>query len=197
MAKLTPKQKAFVQEYLIDLNATQAYIRAGYKVKDENVAAVMASRMLRNDKVQGALNKAMQNREIRTEITQDRVLKELAKVAFSSGADFAQVKTEKRKKQIWNDSTQEYDEKEVEEQFVELFDTDKLPADKKAAISGIKEGKYGIEVSSCDKVRALELIGKHLGMFKDKVELSGQVNNPYEGLTTEQLLKLIGDEDGD
>jgi len=194
MAKLTPKQKAFVQEYLVDLNATQAAIRAGYSQK---TAYRTGADNLIKHQIQNALNEAMKNREIRTEITQDKVLKELAKVAFSNGADFAQVKTEKRKKQIWNDSTQEYDEKEVEEQFVELFDTDKLPADKKAAISGIKEGKYGIEVSSCDKVRALELIGKHLGMFKDKVELSGQVNNPYEGLTTEQLLKLIGDEDGD
>lgn len=194
MAKLTPKQKAFVQEYLVDLNATQAAIRAGYSQK---TAYRTGADNLIKPQIQNALNEAMKNREIRTEITQDKVLKELAKVAFSNGADFAQVKTEKRKKQIWNDSTQEYDEKEVEEQFVELFDTDKLPADKKAAISGIKEGKYGIEVSSCDKVRALELIGKHLGMFKDKVELSGQVNNPYEGLTTEQLLKLIGDEDGD
>ncbi|MPN56663.1 hypothetical protein SDC9_204353 [bioreactor metagenome] len=104
--------------------------------------------------------------------------------------------TQKRKKRLWDDEEQEYVEKEVEEQFVELFDTDKLPLEKKAAISGIKEGKYGIEVNSCDKVRALELIGKHLGMFKDKVELSGQIdNNPYEGLTTEQLLKLVGDKD--
>lgn len=194
MAKLTPKQKAFVQEYLVDLNATQAAIRAGYSQK---TAEQMGYKLVQKSSVQEAIQEAMRNREIRTEITQDKVLKELAKIAFSSGADFAQVKTEKRKKQIWNDSTQEYEEKEVEEQFVELFDTEKLPADKKAAISGIKEGKYGIEVSSCDKVRALELIGKHLGMFKDKVELSGQVNNPYEGLTTEQLLKLIGDEDGE
>ena len=191
MAKLTPKQKAFVQEYLIDLNATQAAIRAGYSQKTADVQGV---RLLGNVKVQSALNEAMKNREIRTEITQDKVLKELAKIAFSSGADFAQVVTQKRKKRLWDDEAQEYIEKEVEEQFVELIDTDELPADKKAAISGIKEGKYGIEVSSCDKVKALELIGKHLGMFKDKVEISGQVNNPMEGLTTEELKKLIYDE---
>lgn len=194
MVKLTPKQKAFVQEYLIDLNATQAAIRAGYSKKTADVQGV---RLLGNVKVQDALNEAMKNREIRTEITQDKVLKELAKIAFSSGADFAQVVTQKRKKRLWDDEAQEYVEKEVEEQYVELFDTNKLPADKKAAIAGIKEGKYGIEVAACDKVKALELIGKHLGMFKDKVELSGQVNNPYEGLTTEQLLKLVGDEDGE
>jgi phage terminase small subunit len=190
VAKLTAKQKAFVQEYLVDLNATQAAIRAGYSQKTADVQGV---RLLGNVKVQNALNEAMKNREIRTEITQDKVLKELARIAFSSGSDFAKVVTKPVMKKVWNDATQEYEEKEVEEQFVELFDTDSLSSDKKAAISGIKEGKYGIEVSSCDKVKALELIGKHLGMFKDKVEISGQVNNPMEGLTTEELKKLIYD----
>ncbi|MEA4831583.1 MAG: terminase small subunit [Oscillospiraceae bacterium] len=190
---LTPKQKLFVQEYLIDLNATQAAIRAGYS---QQRASEIGYQQLQKTTVQDAIDKAMHKREQRTEITQDKVLSELAKVAFSNGSDFAKVTTQKRKKRLWDDEAQEYVEKEVEEQFVELFDTDKLPLEKKAAISGIKEGKYGIEVNSCDKVRALELIGKHLGMFKDKVELSGQIdNNPYEGLTTEQLLKLVGDKD--
>lgn len=190
---LTPKQKQFVSEYLIDLNATQAAIRAGYSKKTADVQGV---RMLGNVKVQEALNKAMNKREQRTEITQDRVLKELAKIAFSNGSDFAKVVTKPVMKQTINETTGEWEEKEVQQQFVELTDTDHLSEDKKAAIAGIKEGKFGIEVQSCDKVKALELIGKHLGMFKDKVELSGQVNNPYEGLTTEQLLKLIGDENG-
>lgn len=193
MAKLTDKQKRFVQEYLIDLNATQAYIRAGYKVKSEDVAAVMGSRLLRNDNVRLKLNQAMQKREERTEITQDIVLKELFKVAFANGSDFAKVTTKPVIKKVENPSTGEWEEKEVLQQFVERMDTDTLPEDKKAAIACIKEGKFGIEVQSCDKVKALELIGKHLGMFKDKVELSGQVHNPFEGLTTEQLLTLVGD----
>jgi phage terminase small subunit len=192
MAKLTPKQKLFVQEYLIDLNATQAAIRAGYSPQTANE---QGSQNLAKLSIQNAIDKAMHKREQRTEITQDKVLAELAKVAFSNGTDFAKVTTQKRKKRLWDDEAQEYVEKEVEEQYVELFDTDKLPPEKKAAIAEISEGKFGISVKSCDKVRALELIGKHLGMFKDKVELSGQVNNPYEGLTTEQLLKLVGDED--
>jgi len=191
MAKLTPKQKLFVQEYLIDLNATQAAIRAGYS---EKTAAVIGAENLIKPNIATSIQKSMNSREQRTEITQDKVLLELAKIGFSNGSDFAKVVTKPRKRQVWNDTTQEYEEKEVEEQFVELIDTDELPADKKAAISGIKEGKYGIEVSSCDKVKALELIGKHLGMFKDKVEISGQVNDPMEGLTTEELKKLIYDE---
>lgn len=192
MAKLTPKQKLFVQEYLIDLNATQAAIRAGYS---EKTAAVIGAENLIKPNIAASIQKAMNSREQRTEITQDKVLKELAKIAFSNGSDFAKVKTEMHKKRLWDDEAEEYVEKEVEEQFVELIDTDKLPPEKKAAIAEISEGKFGITVKACDKVKALELIGKHLGMFKDKVELSGDVNNPYEGLTTEQLLKLVGDSD--
>ena len=78
-----------------------------------------------------------------------------------------------------------------------MIDTDKLSPEKKAAIAEISEGKFGISVKSCDKVKALEVLGKHLGMFKDKVEVNGNINNPFEGFTTEQLMKLVGDEDED
>lgn len=194
VAKVTEKQKRFVDEYLIDLNATRAYKAAYPSVKKDEVAASAAVRLLRNVKVQAYMKERQKKLQERTEITQDRVLLELAKIGFSNGSDFAKVVTKPRKRKVWNDATQKYEEKEVEEQFVELINTDELPADKRAAIAAIKEGKYGIEVTSCDKVKALELIGKHLGMFKDKVEISGQVNNPMEGLTTEELKKLIYDE---
>lgn len=187
---MTRKQRLFINEYLIDLNATQAAIRAGYS---EKAARFIGAENLTKPDLLRYLQKRMDERSKRTEITQDKVLKELAKIAFSNGSDFARIKTEMHKKRLWDDEAEEYVEKEVEEQFVELIDTDKLPDDKKAAIAEISEGKFGITVKSCDKVKALELIGKHLGMFKDKVELSGDVNNPYEGLTTEQLLKLVGD----
>ena len=76
---------------------------------------------------------------------------------------------------------------------VRIISTEELPEEKRAAISAIKETKFGINVETYDRVRALELLGRHLGMFKDKVELSGQIDatNPYAGLTTEELKKLI------
>lgn len=193
MANITEKQKRFVDEYIIDLNATRAYKAAYPSVKKDEVAASAAVRLLRNVKVQAYMKERQKKIQERTEVTQDRVILELARIAFSNGSDFAKVVTKPRKRMVWNDQIQEYEEKEIEEQFVELVDTDALPVDKRAAIAAIKEGKYGIEVASCDKVKALELIGKHLGMFKDKVEISGQVNNPMEGLTTEELKKLIYD----
>ncbi len=175
MAKLTPKQKLFCDEYLIDLNATRAYKKAYINIKNDDTAAVNGNRLLRNAKVKEYLDKRMKDREKRTEITQDMVLKELAAIAFSNGADFAKV---------------------TDDNMVRIIPTDELSEDKKKAISAIKETKFGINIETCDKVKALELIGKHLGMFKDKVELSGNVNNPYEGLTTEQLLKIAGVNDG-
>ena len=193
MAKFTEQQKRFVDEYLIDLNATRAYKAAYKSVKKDEVAASAAVRLLRNVNVQGYMKIRQQKLQERTEITQDKVLLELAKIAFSNGSDFAKVVTKLKTRSVWNDVKEEYEEKESEEQFVELIDTDSLPADKKAAISSIKETKFGIAVESCDKVKALELIGKHLGMFKDKIEISGTVNNPMEGLTTEELKKLVYD----
>lgn len=106
---LTNKQKRFVEEYLIDMNATQAAKRAGYK------NAEIGRQLIAKNNVSEALQAALQKRSSRTEITQDRVLKELAKVGFKDAADFADA-----------------------------------------------ELKYG------NKIKALELIGKHLGMFMDK-----------------------------
>jgi len=172
MAKLTAKQKAFVAEYLIDLNATQAAIRAGYS---ERTAEQMAYKLVQKSSVQEAIQEAMKNREQRTQITQDKVLNELAKIAFANGTDFASLKTGTKKEQVWNEETQEYEEVEVEKQFVQFVDTDTLPPDKKAAIAAIKETRYGIAVESCDKVKALELLGRHLGMFNDKVKIESDV----------------------
>lgn len=191
---MNARQQRFADEYLIDMNAEQAAIRAGYS---EKYARGNAHKLVANSCIQEYIQKRMAERSARTEITQDMVLNELAKIAFSNGSDFAKVTTKKCKRQVWDQESETYVEKEVDEQFVELIDTDKLSPEKKAAIAEISEGKFGISVKSCDKVKALELLGKHLGMFKDKVEVNGNINNPFEGFTTEQLMKLVGDEDED
>lgn len=191
MNKLTDKQKIFCDEYLVDLNATRAYKVAYPKVKRDETVNAAASRMLRNVKVAEYIEQRMKDREKRTEITQDMVLQELVKVAMANGTDFARVVKRNTVKigydERGNEIRRAYDHLDVE-----VIDTDSLSADKKAAIAGIKQGANGIEVKLNDKVKALELIGRHLGMFKDKIELSGQVNNPVKGLTTEELKKALG-----
>ncbi len=152
MAKLTAKQKRFCNEYLIDLNATQAAIRAGYSVYS---AKVIGCENLTKPNVKSYLDRRMAKREIRTEISQDKVLNELAKIGFANIDDYVVV-----------DSSSGYDK-------VIIKDTKDIPNDKISAISSIKQGANGVEVKLHDKVRALENIGRHLGMFKDKLEISG------------------------
>lgn len=184
--KLTDKQRAFVDEYLIDLNATRAYKAVYMNVKNDETARTNASRLLTNANVKEYLNKRMKDREKRTEITQDKVLAELAQIAFANGTDFAKVV---ERPVIMNNSyVMDPDTGQMRTcTTVELIPTDKLPVDKRKAIAGIKEGKYGIEVSSCDKVKALELLGRHLGMFKDKVEITGlnEEKSKLDGIITQ------------
>lgn len=175
---LTPKQKIFANEYLIDLNATRAYKVAYTQVKNEETAAAAGARLLRNVKVAEYIQKRMDERSQRTEITQDMVLKELAKMGFLDARKlFADDGKPLKIKEI-DDSTAACI---VGVKVKELYDED-------GGFVG-----YEKEYKLADKKGPLELLGKHLGMFKDKMELSGEVktSNPYAGLTTEELKKLI------
>lgn len=169
---LTQKQKVFADEYLIDLNATRAYKIAYKSCKKDETANVNGSKLLRNTKVAKYIEERMNERSKRTEITQDNVLRELATIAFANVTDFVTIKNG----------------------AVIVKDTKDIPKNLIPAIASIKEGRNGIEVSFYSKDKSLELLGRHLGMFNDKIEVTGTVNNPMEGLTTEELKKLIEDD---
>lgn len=148
--KLTDRQQQFVDEYLIDLNATQAAIRAGYSAK---TADVQGSRMLGNVKVQQAIAERMADRSRRTGVNQDRVVLELAKIAFVKLTDIIDEKGKIK------DTATEDDLACLEGYKYKYSDTD----------TG-----YSIEreVKLSSKMKALELLGKHLGMWNDKVDLN-------------------------
>lgn len=139
--RLTPKQERFVDEYLIDLNATQAAIRAGYSRK---TADRIGPELLGKTCVSDAIQRRRRDRERRTEITQDRVLQELAAIAFARGTDYASVSPGGA---------------------VQIKPTEELNDAQKAAVLSIKETQNGVEIKLADKVRALELLGKHQGLF--------------------------------
>lgn len=167
---MTNKQKAFVDEYLIDLNATRAY-KAVYKnVKSDDAARASSSKLLTNANIKVYVEKRMKDREKRTEITQDKVLNELAQIAFANGSDFAKVVEKPVLKEDGSVLLDPVTEDPIYYKTVEMALTDELPEEKRKAIAGIKMGKNGIEVATCDKVRALELLGKHLGMWTERVE---------------------------
>lgn len=172
MAKLTSKQKIFCDEYLIDLNATQAAIRAGYKTKYPDK---IGSELLGKTRVKEYIQKRMKDREQRTEITQDFVLNELYAIAAAKGPDY--MKIVEKPVLVNGIPVVDNDGNSRTYKDVELELTNNLTENSKKAIAGIKYGTNGIEVKLNDKVKALELLGKHLGMFKDKVEHSGAIAN--------------------
>lgn len=150
---MSKKQDRFVEEYLIDLNGTQAAIRAGYSPKTANE---QAARLLANVSIREKISKAMAERSRRTGINQDRVLIELAKIALVNPKHLIDFKNAA----VLEEATEE--------------DMAAIASVKVKTIPG-KGGENGIEreVKLYDKLRALELVGKHLGMFKDRVEVSG------------------------
>lgn len=152
MAKLTEKQKRFVEEYLIDLNATQAAIRAGYSVKNPDK---IGSELLGKTRVSEEISKAMAERSKRTGINQDRVVMELAKIAFVNANDLINPEDASVRKDASKDDLACIQSVKVKQSFSDKGDITER------------------EVKLNDKMKALELLGKHLGMWKDKVELSG------------------------
>jgi len=174
---LTAKQRRFVEEYLVDLNATQAAIRAGYSKK---TAQVQASRLLSNVMVLAAIQAAQERRSKRTEITQDMVLRELAKIGFS----------DIRKIVRWGNTTMVATFNDAGEEVMEtchglaLIGADEIDDSTAAAIAEISEGREGLKIKLHDKKGALVDIGRHLGMFKDKVEHSGPNGGPIPLMPT-------------
>lgn len=157
VAKLSEKQKRFVSEYLVDLNATAAAKRAGYS---EKTAKSQGQRLLTKADIQAAIQKRQEKLRGKLEITQEMVLSELAAIAFANGTDFAQI---------------------TRTGMVRLTPTEELPEDKRKAVASIKEGQYGTEIKTHDKVRALEMLGKHLGLFDSKTGgAEPEENNIFE-----------------
>lgn len=147
MAKLTAKQKKFVEEYLIDLNATQAAIRAGYSTES---AKEIGCENLTKHNVKAEIDKAIAERSRRTGINQDRVLRELAKIAFVNPGDVINL----------NQATVKSDAKEEDLAAIASVKIKNIPTED----GEITER----EIKLCDKLKALDLLGKHLGIYDKK-----------------------------
>ena len=150
---LTARQSRFVDEYLIDLNATQAAIRAGYS---EKTAKSQGQRLLTNVDIESAIQQRMKDREQRTEVTQDRVLRELARLGFS---DIRKLFTAGGQLRSVHDLD---DDIAAAVQSVEVV-TKMLPS----ADGEEPDIEYVHKIKLWDKNSALEKIAKHLGMFAD------------------------------
>jgi len=150
---LTAKQQRFADEYLIDLNAKQAAIRAGYSV---NSAEQQGSTLLSNPKVRAYIDERMAVLSRRTGVNQERIMRELARIAFLDPTQLVNMES------------------------AELLD-DTNPDDR-AAIASVKvktiptQDGEGVEreIRFADKIKALELLGKRFGMWIDKQQVDVQ-----------------------
>lgn len=167
MKPLTPKQQRFVEEYLIDLNGKQAAIRTGYSPK---TAEVQASRLLSKANVAAAVQRGMEARSRRALVTADEVVLELKKLGFANMLDYIRVDNEG-------------------EAYIDLSSVDR---DKAAAIQEVTSEVYTdgrgdnardvkrTKFKLTDKRAALVDLGRHLGLFKDKMEHSGEMQTNIE-----------------
>jgi len=155
--KLTPKEAAFAAEFIIDLNVTQSAIRAGYSKK---TARVIGQNLMRKPRVQKAIEAAQAARAKRTEITQDRVLREYGRLGFS----------DMRHLMSWD------------EEGVKLKDSGELSDDVAPSVAEVvqtitKEGG-SLRIKLHDKKGALDSICRLQGWNKDKLEHSGPDGGP-------------------
>jgi phage terminase small subunit len=148
--KLTPKQKLFCKYYLISLNATDAAIKAGYSKKTANR---IGTENLSKPVIREYLESQMKKREEKLDITADKVINEIAKLAFANTTDIL----------------------EITDRGVVIKDLTKLDTSCISSAEEVfdKEGmRLGVKIKLHDKTKNLELLGRHLGLFKDKIEHS-------------------------
>lgn len=155
---MTTKQKLFCEEYLIDLNATQAAIRAGYSPE---TAGAIGAENLKKPQIQKTIARSMADRSRRTGVNADRVVLELARIAFANAGDLIDA----------DDATLK----------------DDASRDDLAAVQSIKVknmGEMGIEreIRMADKLKALELLGRHLGLFTDRLQLGRLDTGKLDGV---------------
>jgi len=168
---LNPKQELFCQEYLVDLNATKAAERAKYSKK---TARSIGQRLLTIVDIQKRIQELKKKREERTRVTQDRVVKELAILGFSDLQNYITI----------DENTGAIQAKGFEE----------MPPEESRALQSIKEDRVikedadgekttvydKVSFKMHDKIRALEILAKHLGMLVERHEVTGEDGGPVK-----------------
>ncbi len=177
--RLTKKQALFVQEYLVDLNATQAAIRAGYSPK---TAGPMGGENLRKPEIGVAIQEALLERGQRLEVTQDRVLQEFARIAFADMRTYTK----------WTPDG------------VTLINSDDLPDGASRVVAEVSETVTGtgktVRFKLYSKQAALESLAKHLGMDRKAGDTEetplhlrlhvGEEQHVWDGFSDDELARI-------
>ena len=164
MPKLTRKQQAFVQEYLVDLNGTQAAIRAGYSAR---TARQTAAENLTKPYIQVALEKAFQKKADRIEVTVDNVIEELRRIGFADVRSVAGVTGGS----------------------VVAVNSDDWTPEQAAAVAELADTKEGVRIKLHPKLPALESLAKHLGLYRPEAL---DVNLRSDGAPVQVQIKFDG-----
>ena len=176
---LSAKHQRFIDEYLVDLNATQAAIRAGYSPK---TAKQQGARLLTHADIQRAIAERQTKRAAKLDISVDRIERELARIAFSDMRRYAQWGPTAAALQSMAEAREANQGLDPMEQTpangVMLLSSEQLTDDEAAAVSQVTEEckpggaiKYGLKLY--DKVKALELLGKRHGMWEENLNVKG------------------------
>lgn len=189
MVKVTEKQKLFIDELLADpeMHQARAYMKVYTSVKKDSTAAVNATRLLKKPHVQAYLRERMKAREKRTEVTQDKILQELAKIAFADIKEFVSFRTERTLVGRTEDGEPIFGYAPV----IEMIPSEKVDG---AVVNEVKLSEKGVfSFKLQDKLAALDKLARHLGMYQETGPVVNIHNNPFAGLSTEELRKLIRD----
>nr|WP_299241410.1 terminase small subunit [uncultured Halomonas sp.] len=180
MSKLTPKQQRFVDEYLVDLNGSAAYKRAGYKATG-NAAEVEAHRLLRNPKIEALIQQRMNDRSVRTQITADDVVCQLARMGM---ADVRKLFTAQGHLKAVHELD---DDTAAAVQSIEVVTkTIPMPGDEPSEV------EYLHKIKLVDKIKPLELIGKHMGKELGQWAENHKVEHSA-GKSLQELLQSLGE----
>lgn len=152
---LTPKQQIFCVEYLVDLNAKQAAIRAGYKPKN---AEIVANQLLKKTLVRAEIDRAMAVRMQRVEVKAEQVVRELARIGFANIRDAVS----------WGPDG------------IEIRDSEAIDDEVSAAIAEVSQTQHGIRIKMHSKTDALGKLASHLGLLVDRKEITGKDGGPIE-----------------
>lgn len=181
MPDLTPKQQRFVDEYMVDLNATQAAIRAGYSAK---TAPQGAAQLLNNIKVAAAIAEQRAKLAEKAGVTLEKIIDEMRKIGFSDVRKAIRWNGHLVREEDNNEGGDVLLIKETRTNLVSLIDSDDLDDDTAAAIAEVSQNANGgVKIKMYDKMSALVKLGDHLGMFKKEDEGgTGEIHLHFDAL---------------
>lgn len=180
MASTADKIRAVAEHYAVYSNKQEALRHAGYS---ESYVKARGYKVFDRQDVKQAIEDVRARIREERKPTVDKIIDEMAKIATADPTDIVKIANESR---VIDGETVEY-------QTVTVKNTDELTPDQRAAIKSIKQTRYGIVIEFYSKTEMLTKLGEYLGIFKQNINLTGKIEgeNPYQGLTTDELKALI------